>query len=211
MRFTSQTRRQRDSRLRFTPPCKYDLIGKLAEETTADPRNDWSNPAEDQARRFSSQYRVNPEDFIRKAARLINEQKATVIVEHLAYSPMETPTILTSSPGETEGGFQQSGQGQPSHLRLRLHRFRDRTEVRWKLDSGTEVEVYAKLPKASRFRLPLATTSPTGRLPSSKVGEAHLLHRGDQGLHVIDGNARDRRNPRSSAPGSSLQRSRQTR
>lgn len=30
------------------------------------------------------QYKTNPEDFIRQASTIINEQKATVIVEHLA-------------------------------------------------------------------------------------------------------------------------------
>ncbi len=35
------------------------------------------------------QYKTNPEDFILKTARIINEQKATVIVEHLAYDPIE--------------------------------------------------------------------------------------------------------------------------
>ena len=36
-----------------------------------------------------SQYRINPEGFMRQAARLINEQKATVIVEHLSYDPVD--------------------------------------------------------------------------------------------------------------------------
>ena len=34
------------------------------------------------------QYKMNPEDFIRQAATIINEQKATVIVEHLTYDPI---------------------------------------------------------------------------------------------------------------------------
>src|SRR5207245_11428400 len=33
--------------------------------------------------------RLNPEQFITEAARLINEQKATVIVEHLSYDPLD--------------------------------------------------------------------------------------------------------------------------
>ena len=66
---------------------KYDLIGKLAEETTADPRNDRSNPSGASSLTvFDPVPRSIPEDFLPNAARLINEQKATVIVEHLTYS-----------------------------------------------------------------------------------------------------------------------------
>ena len=35
------------------------------------------------------QYQANPEDFLRNAARLINEQKATVIIEHLTYNAID--------------------------------------------------------------------------------------------------------------------------
>ena len=36
-----------------------------------------------------AQFKTNPESFIAEAIRLINEQKATVIIEHLAYDPVE--------------------------------------------------------------------------------------------------------------------------
>ena len=37
---------------------------------------------------------MNPDPFMMKAALLINEQKATVIVEHLAYNPVEADYTL---------------------------------------------------------------------------------------------------------------------
>ena len=36
-----------------------------------------------------SMYLINPEDFIRKIGTIINEQKATIVVEHLSYDPVE--------------------------------------------------------------------------------------------------------------------------
>ena len=36
-----------------------------------------------------NKYRQNPEHFLSEAARLINEQKATIIIEHLAYNQLE--------------------------------------------------------------------------------------------------------------------------
>lgn len=35
------------------------------------------------------QFKQNPEEFIIKSARLINEQKATLIVQHITYSKIE--------------------------------------------------------------------------------------------------------------------------
>jgi type III restriction enzyme len=64
---------------------KYDLIGKLAEETKLTRATMGTILKQIKPSVFGF-YRVNPEDFLRVAARLVNEQKATVIVEHLTYS-----------------------------------------------------------------------------------------------------------------------------
>jgi type III restriction enzyme len=34
-------------------------------------------------------FRKNPEEFILKASRIINEQKATMIIEHITYNPID--------------------------------------------------------------------------------------------------------------------------
>ncbi|MBQ2120985.1 MAG: restriction endonuclease subunit R, partial [Bacteroidaceae bacterium] len=63
---------------------KYDLIGKVAEGTTLTRRT--------VARILSGLvagkidlFKYNPEEFISKVVKLINEQKATMIVEHISY------------------------------------------------------------------------------------------------------------------------------
>ncbi|MDH4234792.1 MAG: DEAD/DEAH box helicase family protein, partial [Gallionella sp.] len=63
---------------------KYDLIGKLAEESQLT-RSTIASILQGINVAVFSQYKTNPEDFIAKAARLINEQKATVIIEKLSY------------------------------------------------------------------------------------------------------------------------------
>ena len=65
---------------------KYDLIGRLAGETQLT-RATVARILQGINKAVFSQYRTNPEDFMQKAARLMNEQKATVIVEHIAYDP----------------------------------------------------------------------------------------------------------------------------
>lgn len=67
---------------------RYDLIGKLASETKLT-RTTIGSILGAIAPSIFAFYRVNPEDFLRVAARLINEQKAAVIVEHLVYNPTE--------------------------------------------------------------------------------------------------------------------------
>jgi hypothetical protein len=63
---------------------QYDLIGKLANETTLTRATIGAILQQIKPSVFKF-YRVNPEDFLRVAARLVNEQKATVIVEHLRF------------------------------------------------------------------------------------------------------------------------------
>ena len=63
---------------------KYDLIGKLAEQTKLT-RKTIATILQTINNAVFDQFKTNPEDFIAKASVLINEQKATVIVEHLAY------------------------------------------------------------------------------------------------------------------------------
>jgi type III restriction enzyme len=67
---------------------KYDLLGEIAEKTQLTRRTCAAiltgiNPG------TFAKFKQNPEQFITEAARLINEQKATVIVEHLTYDPLD--------------------------------------------------------------------------------------------------------------------------
>jgi len=63
---------------------KYDLIGKIAEGTQLTRRATADILKGINADVFA-QFRANPESFIAEAIRLINEQKATMIVERLTY------------------------------------------------------------------------------------------------------------------------------
>lgn len=67
-----------------TSQIKYDLIGKVAEGTTLTRK---TVSAILQGIRMDKIYmfKNNPEEFISKVIRLINEQKATMIVEHISY------------------------------------------------------------------------------------------------------------------------------
>ena len=139
---------------------QYDLIGKLAESakltrrTIAAILQGISEPT-------FKQYRVNPEDFLAQASRLINEQKATVIVEHLTYDMIDekydTDIFTREKPKEN---FEKA---LPVNRHIYEYVFTDseteRAFVR-ELDTSVEVVVYAKLPKSFYIPTPVGNYNP---------------------------------------------------
>lgn len=139
---------------------KYDLIGKLAEQTQLT-RNTIAGILQGINVAVFSQYKTNPEDFILKASRLINEQKATVIVEHLAYDPVDethSSDIFTQ-----EKPKEDFSKAMKTERHVYDYVFTDskneRTFVK-ELDSSTEVVVYAKLPKSFFIPTPVGNYNP---------------------------------------------------
>lgn len=137
----------------------YDLIGKLAEDTklmraTIGTILTRIKPS------IYGLYKVNPEDFLRVAGRLINEQKATVIVEHLTYSATDESygvDIFTQQPK------QDLSRGLRVNHHIYDYVFTDSdTERKFAelLDTGTGIEVYAKLPKSFAIPTPVGNYSP---------------------------------------------------
>ena len=137
----------------------YDLIGKLAEETTLTRATIGTILRKIKPAVFEL-YRVNPEDFLRVASRLVNEQKATVIVEHLAYSATDETygiNIFTQQPK------QDLSKGIKANRHIYDYVFTDSQIERdflEKLDAGTDIEVYAKLPKSFSIPTPVGDYTP---------------------------------------------------
>ncbi len=139
---------------------KYDLIGKLAAETQLT-RRTIAAILQGIQRVVFDQYKVNPEDFINKASRLVNEQKATVIVEHLTYDMIDDrhqSDIFTR-----EKPKEDFSKAFKADRHIYDYVFTDskieRDFVR-ELDSSVEVVVYAKLPKSFTIPTPVGNYSP---------------------------------------------------
>lgn len=140
---------------------KYDLIGKVAEGTQLT-RRTTADILKGISVAVFAQFRTNPESFISEAIRLINEQKATMIIEHLAYDPVEDKfdlDIFTS--GQTKQDFSKAGD------KLRRHIYDyvitdsgiERDFVK-ELDTCTDVVVYAKLPRGFLIPTPVGDYNP---------------------------------------------------
>ena len=140
---------------------KYDLIGKLAEGTQLTRRT-----VADIIRGINmavfGQFKTNPENFIAEAIRLINEQKATVIIEHLAYDPVEDKfdlDIFTS--GQTKKDFSKAGDKLQRHIYdYVLTDSNIEREFVKELDTCTDVVVYAKLPRGFLIPTPVGDYNP---------------------------------------------------
>lgn len=139
---------------------EYDLIGKLAEtakltrRTVAAILHGLSEPT-------FKQYRQNPEDFISQAGRLINEQKATVIVEHLTYDMIDEK--YDSDIFTKEKPKENFSRAIPVNRHVYEYVFTDsETERKFvrELDTSVEVVVYAKLPKSFYIPTPVGNYNP---------------------------------------------------
>ena len=139
---------------------KYDLIGKLAEQTDLTRRTVTRILTGINATTFA-QYKSNPEGFIADASRLINEQKATVIVERLSYDPIDgTHEIDIFTQDKPKGSF---GKAFKTNRHIYDYVFTDSTNERKfveELDTSTEVVVYAKLPRGFTIPTPVGGYNP---------------------------------------------------
>jgi type III restriction enzyme len=139
---------------------KYDLIGKLALATQLT-RKTVAHILQDISPTIFDQYQTNPEDFILKAGQLINEQKATVIVEHLSYDAIAESYSLNIFTRE------KAGDDFSKAVRVKHHIYdyvlTDSKEERLfaeNLDTSVEVVVYAKLPRGFFIPTPVGNYNP---------------------------------------------------
>ena len=139
---------------------KYDLIGRLADETQLT-RATVASVLQGINKAVFSQYRTNPEDFMRKAARLMNEQKATVIVEHIAYDPTgETHTMDIFTQDKPKEDFSKAVKANHHIYNYVFTDSKNERDFVRELDASTEVVVYAKLPRGFFIPTPVGNYNP---------------------------------------------------
>lgn len=143
---------------------KYDLIGKVAEGTVLTRK---TVSAILQGIRADKLYmfKNNPEEFITKVIRLINEQKATMIVEHISYDTIEGE--YNSSIFTAEKNTKSFDKAFLAKKAIQDYIFTDGSGERSierkfaeDLDAAAEVCVYAKLPRTFQIPTPVGNYSP---------------------------------------------------
>ena len=140
---------------------KYDLVGKIAEGAQLTRKTIATILGSIETAVFD-QFKSNPENFISEAVRLIQEQKATVIVEHLSYDSLSNSydtDIFTDSQIKQE--FSKAGEPLKRHIYdyVVTDSKIERAFVT-DLDTSSEVVVYAKLPKGFAIPTPVGSYNP---------------------------------------------------
>ncbi len=139
---------------------KYDLIGKLADEAQLTRTTIASILRGINVAAFS-QYKTNPEDFIAKAARLINEQKATVIVEKLSYDSVgETYDIDIFTQEKPKEDFSKAIKVDHHIYDYVFTDSKGESAFVSELDTSAEIVVYAKLPRGFFIPTPVGNYNP---------------------------------------------------
>ena len=154
---------------------KYDLIGKIAEGTQLT-RRTTADILKGISVSVFARFRTNPESFIAEAVRLINEQKATMIIEHLAYDPVEDKfDIDIFAAGQTKQDFSKAGDKLKRHIYdyVITDSGIERKFVET-LDTCTEVVVYAKLPRGFLIPTPVGDYNPDWAISFKEGAVKHV-------------------------------------
>ncbi len=162
--FTGEKTKTKTLKYAETSQIKYDLIGKITEGTVLT-RRTVSAILQGIGENKLYMFRNNPEEFISKVIRLINEQKATMIVEHISYDTIEgeyDSSIFTAE--KNTKGIDKAFLAKKA---IQDYVFTDGTadmSVERKfaedLDTAEEVCVYAKLPRTFHIPTPVGNYSP---------------------------------------------------
>lgn len=143
---------------------KYDLVGKIAEGTTLT-RKTVVKILKGIGPNIFSMFKNNPEEFITKCIKLIKEEKATMIVNHITYNVVEGTYDSDIFTAEDRG--KDFSKAFLANKHIKDYVFTDGTaekSVERKfaedVDVAEEVNVYAKLPRSFQIPTPVGNYSP---------------------------------------------------
>ena len=150
-----------DEKRTASSQVKYDLIGEIAEKTQLTRRTVTDVLSKIKPATFAK-FRQNPEEFITECARLVNEQKATVIVEHLAYDTLaDRYDTAVFTENQTKQDLSKAGDKLKRHIYdYVVTDSQTERDFVTELDTSEEVVVYAKLPRGFFIPTPLGHYNP---------------------------------------------------
>ncbi|MBU3172490.1 type III restriction-modification system endonuclease [Clostridium estertheticum] len=140
---------------------KYDLIGKIVTETGLT-RSAVGEILKRIEKVTFGQFHRNPEEFIIKASNIINEQKATVIIEHISYNKLEEAYSTDIFTGPTfKGRLGVNAMQAEKHLYDHIiYDSKNEKKFATELDKWEEVAVYVKLPGGFYINTPVGKYNP---------------------------------------------------
>lgn len=157
---------------------KYDLVGKLVDETGLT-RECIVKIMTGIEKCVFDQFKQNPEEFIIKAANLINEQKATLIVQHIVYTKIDGKDGVYSTDIFTEPTLKgklgintiTTTKNIYDHL---LYDSTGEKDFAQHLEESQDVVVYVKLPKGFYISTPVGKYNPDWAIAFNREHVRHI-------------------------------------
>lgn len=155
----------------------YDLLGKIAQNTSLTRKT-----VAEILKKITKFYlfRVNPEEFINKVSKIINEQKASLIVDHIEYNQINDTFesnifIESKSTAEFKNAY-KALKCIKDYVFVDGINKTDNIEKRFAedLDNNDEVVVYAKMPKTFYIPTPVGKYSPDWAIAFKEGSVKHI-------------------------------------
>ncbi len=159
--FVREKAENRNISVEASSSIKYDLIGKLVEETGLT-RKAVIQILQGIRPDIFNQFQWNPEEFILRAASLINGEKATAIIEHITYHVLdETYDISVFTDVTMKGRLDTNVMKAKKHLYDHVM-YDSKNELNFaeQLDCSEDVAVYVKLPDGFYITTPVGRYNP---------------------------------------------------
>lgn len=162
-----------------TTSIRYDLIGDVAKGTnltrkTASAILKGLHPTK------LEMFKNNPEEFISKVTKYINDQKATMIVEHISYDAYDEEydsSIFTAE--KTTESFEKAYRATKAIQNFVFTDGSAEESIERKfaedLDAASEVSVYAKLPRSFKIPTPVGDYAPDWAIAFHKGTVKHIF------------------------------------
>ncbi|MFV1465200.1 MULTISPECIES: type III restriction-modification system endonuclease [unclassified Phaeobacter] len=153
----------------------YDVIGKLAEGADLTRGTIGKILTGMSAAKFST-FQANPEQFISEASRIIKEQKATTVIEHLTYDATTDRYDTDIFPATQSGTDLTQAAGK---LRNHIYDYAvvdsgvERKFVE-DLDTSDEIVVYSKLPQGFLIPTPVGDYNPDWAIAFKEQSVQHI-------------------------------------
>jgi type III restriction enzyme len=149
--------------MKASSSIRYDLVGKIVTETGLT-RKAVVDILVGIEKAVFEQFVNNPEEFIIRAANIINEQKATAIIEHITYDKLTSvfSTNIFTEPDLKKGALGVNAIEAKRHLYdYVIYDSKNERDFANELEAHSqEVEVYVKLPKGFYINTPVGKYNP---------------------------------------------------
>lgn len=159
-----------------TSDVPYDLVGEIAKGATLT-RMTVVRILKGISLNQLYKFKNNPEEFIRNVVRLIKDQKATMIVEHIAYNRTEQKydsAIFTNS--KTHQPIERAYEAKKHILDYVFWDSKGERKFAEALDQADEVCVYAKLPRTLKIPTPVGDYAPDWAIAfNDNMGVKHIF------------------------------------